>query len=118
MPHLPSYARVPSPRSEWPQAGDPAQDQAELLLRLVSSRQPRPRCPFLSAERGAPGERRGERDNQQTQVVSPAHFTPRQTALWAVFEHRRAQKDGLSASLQEIWNGYRLIFLFLQQVFR
>ena len=31
------YARVPSPRSEWPQAGDPAQDQAELLLRLVSS---------------------------------------------------------------------------------
>ena len=33
----------------------------------------------------------------QTQVVSPAHFTPRQTALWAVFEHRRAQKDGLSA---------------------
>ena len=28
------YARVPSPRSEWPQAGDPAQDQAELLLRL------------------------------------------------------------------------------------
>ena len=109
MPHLPSYARVPSPRSEWPQAGDPAQDQAELLLRLVSSRQPRPRCPFLSAERGAPGERQG---------VSPAHFTPRQTALWAVFEHRRAQKDGLSASLQEIWNGYRLIFLFLQQVFR
>ena len=59
MPHLPSYARVPSPRSEWPQAGDPAQDQAELLLRLVSSRQPRPRCPFLSAERGAPGERQG-----------------------------------------------------------
>ena len=53
------HAHVPSPPSEWPQAGDPAQDQAELLLRLFSPRQPRPRCPFLSAERDAPGERQG-----------------------------------------------------------
>ena len=64
------------------------------------------------------GKAGGERDNQQTQVVSPAHLMPRQTALWAMFEHRRAQKDGLSASLQEVWNGYILIFLFLQQVVR
>ena len=50
------------------------------------------------------------------QVVSPAHLTPRQTALWAVFEHRRAQKDGLSTSLQEIWNGYILIFLLYRKL--
>ena len=59
VPHPHSYAPVLSPCSEWPQAGDPAQDQAELLLRLFSSRHPRPRCPFLSAERDAPGERQG-----------------------------------------------------------
>lgn len=50
---------VPCPRSEWPQAGDPAQDLAELLLRLFLSRQPRPRCPFLSAECGGPGGKAG-----------------------------------------------------------
>ena len=68
--------------------------------------------------RGAGGKAGGEWDNQQTQVVPPAHLTPRQTALWAVFEHRRAQKNGLSASPEEVWNGYILIFLFLQQVVR
>ena len=69
-------------------------------------------------ERGAWGKAGGEQDNQQMQVVQPAHLTPRQTALWAVFEHRQAQKDGLSVSLQEVRNGYILMFLFLQQVVR
>ena len=72
----------------------------------------------LGRVRGAGGKGGGEWDKQQTQVVSPAHLTPRQTALWAVFEHRQAQKDGLSVSLQEVWNGYILIILFLQQVVR
>ena len=41
MPHPHSYARVPSPCSEWPQAGDPAQDQAEAAARtlLITSAQ-------------------------------------------------------------------------------
>ena len=68
--------------------------------------------------RGAGGKAEGEWSNQQTQVVPPAHLTPRQTALWAVFEHRRAQKDCLSPFPQEIWNGYILMFLFLQHVVR
>ena len=119
MPHPHSYAHVPGSRSEWPQAGDPAQDLAELMLRQFSSHQPRPRRPLLSAECGGPGEKAGgERDNQQTQVVPPDHLTLRQTALWAVSEHRRAQKDCLSPSPQEIWNGYILMFLFLQHVVR
>ena len=59
MPHPHSYARVPSPRSEWPQASDPAQDLAELLLRLFLSRQPWPRCPFLPVECGGSGKRQG-----------------------------------------------------------
>ena len=50
---------VPSPRSEWPQAGDPAQDLAELLLRLFSSRQPWPRCLFLPVECGGLGQKAG-----------------------------------------------------------
>ena len=57
MSHPHSYAHVPSPHSEWPQAGDPAQYQAELLLRLFLSRQPRPRCSLLMAESEGPGER-------------------------------------------------------------
>ena len=46
-------------RSEWPRAGDPARDPPELLLRLLSSRQPRPRCPFLLAVRGGFRGRQG-----------------------------------------------------------
>ena len=66
--------------------------------------------------RGAGGKAGSKRDNQQMQVVPPAHLTPRQTGLWAVFQHRGAQKDGLSPSPQEVWNDYILIFLFLQHV--
>ena len=46
-------------RSEWPRAAHPARDPAELLLRLFSSRQARPRCPFLLAERGGSAGRQG-----------------------------------------------------------
>ena len=56
--------------------------------------------------RGAGGKAGGEQDNQQMQVVPRAHLTARQTVLWAVFEHGQTQKDGLSTSPQEIWNGY------------
>ena len=70
----------------------------------------------VSQVRGSGGKAGGERDSQQMQVVSPAYLTPRQIALWAVFEHRRAQKDGLSTSLQEIWNGCILIFLFYSKL--
>ena len=115
MPHPHSYARVPSPCSEWPQAGDPAQDQTEWLLRLFSSRQPRPRCPFLSAERGGWGKGRGWMGQPANAGGAPARLTPRHTALWAVFEHRWAQKDGLSTFPQEIWNGY-ILFLFYSKL--
>ena len=74
-PHPHSRAPVPSPRPEWVQAGDPAQDLAELPLRLLLARQPRPRSPFLSAERGGSGGGRGERQSQQTQGVLPALLT-------------------------------------------
>ena len=95
-PHPHSSAPVPGPRPEWPQAADRAQGRAELLLRLFSSRQPRPRCPCLRAEYAGLGGKGGERHNQQTQVVLPALLTPRQTASRALFHLRRAQKDGLS----------------------
>ena len=88
---------VPSPRSEWPQAGDPAQDLAELPLTLFSSSSPLAEVPVPAGRvRGARGKGRGEWHNQQTQMVPPAHLTVRQTVLWAVFEHRRGQKHGLS----------------------
>ena len=116
-PHPHSYAPVPDLCPEWRQAGDPAQGQAELLLRLFSSRQPRPRCLWLRAEHAGLGGKAGERHNQQTQVVLPALLTPRQTASWALFHLRRAQKDGLSPSPREIWNG-SILFLFSQQVVR
>ena len=43
---------------------------------------------FCRPSVGAGGKAGGEWDKQQTQVVLPAHLTPRQTAVWAVFEHR------------------------------
>ena len=96
----------------WPCTG-PGRAAAQTVL--ATSAQAEVPIPVGRAgcSRGKAG---GEWDNQQTQVVSPAHLTPRQTALWAVFEHRRVQKDGLSASLQEVWNGYRLIFLFYSKL--
>ena len=117
MPHPHSYARVPSPCSEWPQAGDPAHDQAEAAAQtvLITSAQAEVPIP-VHRVRGAGRKAAGERDNQQTLVVPPAHLTARQMVLWAVFEHRRDQKHGLSMSPQEMWNGYVLIFLFLQEV--
>ena len=57
-PQEPSLVSGP-PCAEWPQAGDPAQDLAELLLRLFLSRQPWPRCPFLPVECGGSGKRQG-----------------------------------------------------------
>ena len=116
-PHPHISAPVPGPRPEWPQAADRAQGRAELLLRLFSSHQPRPRCPSLRAEYAGLGGKAGERHNQQTQVVLPALLTLRQTASPALFHLRRAQKDGLSPSPQEIWNG-SILFLFSQQVVR
>ncbi|KAI4589110.1 hypothetical protein MJG53_003518 [Ovis ammon polii x Ovis aries] len=41
---------VPSPRSEWPQAGDPAQDLAELPLTLFSSSSPLAELPAVQEE--------------------------------------------------------------------
>ena len=98
----------------WPCTG-PGRAAAQTVL--VTSAQAEVPVPVGRAQ-GSGGKAGGERDSQQTQVVLPAHLTPRQTALWAVFEHRRAQKDCLSPSPQEIWNGYILMFLFLQHVVR
>ena len=70
---------------------------------------------FCRPSVGAGGKAGGEWDSQQTQVVPPARLTPRHTALWAVFEHRWAQKDGLSTFPQEIWNGY-ILFLFYSKL--
>ena len=88
-----------------------------LLLSLFSSRQPIAEVPIpVHRVRGAGRKAGGEWDNPETQVVPPAHLMSRQTVLWAMFEHRGDQKHGLSMSPQEMWNGYVLMFLFLQQV--
>ena len=63
-------------------------------------------------ERGAWGKAGGEQDNQQMQVVQPAHLTPRQTALWAVFEHRQAQKDCFFIPIGNLEWLYINIFIF------
>ena len=117
MPHPHSYARVPSPCSEWLQAGDPAQDQAEAAAQtvLITSAQAEVPIP-VHRVRGAGRKAAGERDNQQTLVVPPARLTARRMVLWAAFEHRRDQKHGLSMSPQEMWNSYVSTFLFLQHV--
>lgn len=91
--------------------------RAAAQIVLVTSAQAEVPGP-VSRVRGARAEGGGERHNQQTQVVPPALLTPRQTAAWALFEHRKAQKDVLSPSPQEIWKGSILIFLFSQQVVR
>ena len=58
--HPHSYAHVPSPHSEWPQAGDPAQDQAEAAAQtvLVTSAQAERPVP-VGRVRGAWGKGRG-----------------------------------------------------------
>ena len=91
---------VPSPRSEWPQAGDPAQDLAELPLTLFSSSSPLAEVPVPAGRvRGARGKGGGEWHNQQIPMMPPALLMLRQTALWAVFEHKQAQKYCLFSSL-------------------
>ena len=61
---------------------------------------------------GGSGKRQGWTPQPANTDVLPALLTPRQTALWAVFEHRQAQKDCFFIPIGNLEWLYINIFIF------